>query len=234
MRLDLCVSKKENISRNKASELIKKGEVFVNAKQILKPSHDVCESDEIDVKNAILYVSRAGEKLAGFLSQFHVEIENKTCLDIGSSTGGFVQVLLQAGAKSVVAVDVGSKQLHESLQNHEKIKLHEQTDIRDFKSKERFDIVTCDVSFIAFKDVVSSIDRLACDKIIILFKPQFEVGKGVKRNKKGVVCDKKATQKAMENFEQITKEKKWTLLEKKDSILKGKEGNLESFYAFRK
>ncbi|PID47294.1 MAG: TlyA family rRNA (cytidine-2'-O)-methyltransferase [Proteobacteria bacterium] len=172
--------------------------------------------------------------MAGFLGEFHLSVKNKICLDIGSSTGGFVQVLLENGAKKVVAVDVGSGQLHANLRDDEKIELHEQTDIRDFTSKDRFDLITCDVSFIAFKDVVDSIDKLANDEIIILFKPQFEVGKEAKRDKKGVVCDKRAIQKAREDFEKIATQKGWKLLSKKPSKFKGKQGNLESFYAFAK
>ncbi len=234
MRIDLYISKLENISRNKAHELIKKGEVFVNDICILKPSFIVSEDDKILIKQNTRYVSRAGEKLAGFLNEFDLHIKDKTCLDIGSSTGGFVQVLLNHEAKKVVAVDVGSNQLHESLRDNEKIELHERTDIRNFTSENSFNIVTCDVSFIAFKDVIESIDKLASDKIIILFKPQFEVGKEIKRDKKGVVCDKVAINKAMDNFERLAAKKNWTLIEKKNSTIKGKEGNLESFYVFEK
>ncbi|MBS9778948.1 MAG: TlyA family RNA methyltransferase [Campylobacteraceae bacterium] len=233
MRLDLHVSSLKNISRNKASELIKKGEVFVNKKCILKPSFLIEEKDKIDIKNAEVYVSRAGEKLAGFLREYNLDIQNKTCLDIGSSTGGFVQVLLQNGAQKVVAVDVGSEQLHVDLKSSPKVELHEQTDIREFDTKEDFDIITCDVSFIAFKDIVKSIDKFAKKDIIILFKPQFEVGRGVKRNKKGVVCDKKAVANAVNEFLTLAR-KYWELEYFADSTLRGKEGNLESFYAFKK
>ncbi len=234
MRLDLYVSKLENISRNKASELIKNAKVFVDNKCISKPSFEVCDTNTVEVKEGIKYVSRAGEKLDGFLASFPLEIKDKTCLDIGSSTGGFVQVLLQNGAKKVVGVDVGKNQLHDTLRDDEKIELYEQTDIRSFVFDIKFDIITCDVSFIAFKDIAKSIDMLSNDKIIILFKPQFEVGKGIKRDKKGVVCDQKAIQNAMDDFESLAQSFGWVLLDKKTSILKGKEGNLESFYAFEK
>ncbi len=232
MRLDLYVSKLENISRNKASELIKNSCVFVNEKLVLKPSFDV-NDEQVRLKETKFYLSRAGEKLAGFLDGFDADIKGKTCLDIGSSTGGFVQVLLECGAKKVVAVDVGSEQLHQSLRLDERVELYEQTDIRSFTSSERYELVTCDISFISFKDVFESIDKFASRYIIILFKPQFEVGRGVKRNKKGVVCDKTAVQKAQRDFEALSFTR-WELLKKENSKLRGKEGNEEVFYAFTK
>ncbi len=233
MRLDVKVGKILNISRNKASELIKKGFVEVDGKSILKPSF-LFDEQNLHVKKENIFVSRAGEKLNGFLEDFSLSVKDKTCLDVGSSTGGFVQVLLQYGAKKVVAVDVGSEQLHVSLRQNEKVELYEKTDIRDFTCKESFDIVTCDVSFISFKDISFAIDSFAKEYIIILFKPQFEVGRGVKRDKKGVVSDKKAVQNAREKFEKEALSLGWILEKKADSKLKGKEGNLESFYAFRK
>ncbi len=233
MRLDLKISKLKNISRNKASELIKKGEVFVNEKPILKPSWLVDENDILFVKKNIQYVSRAGEKLAGLLNEFKIDIKDKNCLDIGSSTGGFTQVLLSFEPKNIVCVDVGDNQLHKSLRKESKITLYEKTDIRNFTSQMSFDIITCDVSFIALKDIIEHINNLSNGIIIILFKPQFEVGKEIKRDKKGVLCDQKAINNAHENFKKLAC-KYWKLLYFSDSILKGKEGNLESFYVFEK
>ncbi len=232
MRLDLYLSEIKNISRNKASELIKGGFVLVDGKVVKKPSF-VVDIQEITLNKKDFYVSRAGEKLAGFLKNYKLDIKNKICLDIGSSTGGFVQVLLEHGAREVVAVDVGKEQLHKSLRTNPKIKLHEQTDIRDFVFDGRADLITCDVSFISFKDVFDSIDKFASKHIIILFKPQFEVGREVKRNSNGVVCDDKAIQKAMDEFERLALTR-WDLLNKQASQVKGKEGNLESFYVFAK
>lgn len=234
MRLDLHVSKILNISRNKSSELIKKGEVFVNTKCIKKPSFFVEENDEININSKPLHVSRAGEKLAKFLDEYPLLIENRTCLDIGSSTGGFVEVLLRYYPKNITAVDVGTNQLHVSLRDEEKIILHEQTDIRDFTCNAQFDIITCDVSFISFKDIAKYIDNFAKEDIIILFKPQFEVGKNIKRDRKGVVKDRQAIENAMSEFEYLAQKIGWNMLTKIDSRLSGKEGNLERFYAFKK
>jgi len=221
-------------SRNKAQELIKSSQVFIDGKIIKKPSFAVVESMKIEVLDFKQYVSRAGHKLIAFLkSQDIIEVNGKVCLDIGSSTGGFVQVLLQEGAKKVVAVDVGTNQLHESLKKYKNLVVFEQTDIRKFETEERFDIVTCDVSFIGVEQIFACIDKLAKEYIVILFKPQFEVGNYVKRDKKGIVKDNFAIQKAKQKFEAIAQEK-WDFIFSKRSELKGKEGSIETFYCFRK
>ena len=220
-------------SRNKAKELIKNKKVKVNGVVVDKPSFEV-EDVEIEILQDIVYVSRAGYKLEGFLNSYNMDIKDKECLDIGSSTGGFVEVLLQKGAKSVTAVDVGSDQLHESLREDKRINLFENTNIKDFKPDKTFQVVTCDVSFTRIENIASDIDRLCKEDIIILFKPQFEVGKNVKRDKKGVVKDKKAIKRAEEAFESLAFKLGWKLMKKEESSLKGKDGNVEIFYHFKK
>lgn len=235
MRLDVYLFERGFAqSRNKAAEMIKNGQVFVGQKCVTKSSFEVEDKDEIVVTGEKNYVSRAGKKLEGFLLENSFDIKNKICLDIGSSTGGFVQVLLENGAKKVVGVDVGSNQLHSTLRANDKVSLFEQTDIRDFKSNDTFDLVTCDVSFIGIENILTSIDRLAYKSILILFKPQFQVGREIKRTKKGVVKDAKIIQKVMQDFEAITFSLGWELIKKTDSILRGKEGNIETFYYFEK
>jgi len=222
-------------SRNKAGEMIKNREVIVDGSIITKASFKVDENNSIEVEKKTQYVGRAGNKLKGFLQGFRaLHVEGLNCLDIGSSTGGFVQVLLEEGAKSVSAVDVGSEQLHVSLRDDKRIKLYEQTDIREFKSDELFDLVTCDVSFIGIEQIIEEIDRLSKDKILILFKPQFEVGVGVKRTAKGVVKDVSAIKRVKENFVAKCFTYGWELIDTQESILKGKEGNEETFYCFSK
>lgn len=236
MRLDAYIFEQRFAqSRNKASEMIKEGSVFVNGVSERKASTNITAKDMVVVEKISQYVSRSGLKLKGFLGEVaSLHVRDCTCLDIGSSTGGFVQVLLEEGAKSVSAVDVGSAQLHESLRGNPNIKLFENTDIRAFVSDELFDVVTCDVSFIGVAQILSDIDRLAKAKIIILFKPQFEVGKEVKRTTKGVVKDGAAIMRAQQKFEADTVKFGWKLIEKKESLLKGKEGNGETFYYFEK
>ncbi len=227
MRLDNYLFQNSHTqSRNKAQELIKSRQVLVNGKVISKPSFDVSEADKIEILNPKQYVGRAAYKLKTYLSeQDRVDVRDKECLDIGSSTGGFVQVLLEEGAKRVVAVDVGDGQLHKSLKNRENLEVFENTDIRNFEYNYRFDVVTCDVSFIGVEYILDHIDRFAKEYIIILFKPQFEVGNGVKRDKKGVIKDSFAIKKAKERFEALAQQR-WDMQDSKESHLKGKEGNV--------
>lgn len=220
-------------SRNKAKELIVQGKVLVDKELILKPSQDV-EDVEITILQDIVFVGRGGDKLHHFFKEVEVDIDGKDCLDIGSSTGGFIQVLLLNGAKSVVGVDVGSDQLHESLHSNPQVISVQKTDIRDYKSKEKFPIVSCDVSFVGIEHILDDIDRLSSDKIIILFKPQYEVGRDVKRDKKGVVKDQNAIRFAKTKFESACFKLGWELLEIRESSIKGKEGNVEIFYYFKK
>jgi len=222
-------------SRNKASEMIKNREVLVDGNVVTKSSFKISENSNVTVEEKIQYVGRAGNKLKGFLQDFRaLHVKGASCLDIGSSTGGFVQVLLEEGALHVSAVDVGSEQLHISLRDDKRIKLYEQTDIREFKSDEKFDLVTCDVSFIGIEQILDDINRLSKDKILILFKPQFEVGVGVKRTSKGVVKDEFAIKKVKDKFIASCFALGWELLSTQESILKGKEGNEETFYCFSK
>lgn len=222
-------------SRNKASEMIKAGSVFVNGVVERKSSVEVKENDEVTVEKTSHYVSRSGMKLKGFFGEIKsLHVKELSCLDIGSSTGGFVEVLLEEGAKSVTAVDVGSAQLHESLRDNASILVFENTDIRAFQPATTYDMVTCDVSFIGVAQILKDIDRLANKGIIILFKPQFEVGKEVKRTTKGVVKDASAILRAQQKFESECVSLGWNLVAKNDSLLKGKEGNAETFYYFEK
>lgn len=270
-----------------------------------------------------IYVGRGALKLKSFLAAYPLEVRGKNALDVGSSTGGFVQILLQNGVKSVTALDVGSSQLDDSLRADPRVKVAENTDVREFatgfqsqvsdgkfdgskqnlktqiepnlnpgksnfarqdgflgepskgafassnlrqagdKTDEanlacvnlapktqdaelnsgaaknvapKFDLITCDVSFISLKEILPSIDALAgenCD-IILLFKPQFEVGRNAKRNKKGVVTDAKAVREARAKFELAAANLGWVMRQTLECEVKGKEGNAEFFYAFNK
>lgn len=258
MRYDIFVSKKLEISRNKALELIENKQIMLN-QGFFKPAFDInmyClslkgENDKQELTQSELltskllnlellsdvYVSRAAFKLGAFLKQMKLDIRAKSCLDIGSSTGGFVQVLLENEVKDVLAIDVGAGQLHKSLSSNSRVKSLENTDLRDFaKSYEgkKFELITCDVSFISLLHLLTSIDMLAKDCIILLFKPQFEVGKQAKRDKRGVLKDEKAVSLARKNFEKACMQLGWLLQASKKSDLKGKEGNVEYFYLYSK
>jgi len=235
MRLDSYVFEKGFAqSRNKAAELIKEGSVWVNGKVERKNAAEISEVDTVEVEKISQYVSRAGLKLRGFINEITLHVKGCDVLDIGSSTGGFVQVWLEEDAKSVTAVDVGSEQLHPTLRDDARIILHEKSDIRLFMPKISYDVVSCDVSFIGIGALIEHIDRLARRDIIILFKPQFEVGKDVKRTTKGVVKDGSAIIRAHHQFEASATTLGWHLEEKKESLIKGKEGNVETFYYFTK
>ncbi|ARR00736.1 TlyA family RNA methyltransferase [Campylobacter porcelli] len=233
MRADLAVANSLNISRNQAAQLIYDGSVLVNSKPINKPSQEISVDDVIEAQTQI-YVSRAALKLAGFLDEIKLDLSGKIALDIGSSTGGFVQILLEKGIGQITALDVGTMQLSPNLRDDSRVIVQENTDIREFVSVDKFDIITADVSFISLLHIITHIDRLALSDIILLFKPQFEVGKSAKRTKNGVVKDEKAIDKAMVKFQSECLALGWKLIKKSESKIKGKEGNIELFYYFKK
>jgi len=235
MRLDNFLVKKEFFeSRNRAQEAIKKGLVLVNNKVVKKPSYKVGNGN-VEVKSSKFYVSRAAKKLEEYLKEYNLPVEGARALDIGSSTGGFTQILLENGAKSVDCVDVGKEQLHSSLRKDSRVSVFEQTDIRDFNSTP-YDLIVSDVSFISLLKIIDSIDRLIKKEgvVTLLFKPQFEVGLGVKRDSKGVVLDNGAIKSAKNNFLNATKVLNWDLIDTRESRVSGKEGNVEYFYTFKK
>ncbi|WP_193215687.1 23S rRNA (cytidine-2'-O)-methyltransferase TlyA [Aliarcobacter butzleri] len=236
MRLDMYLTTNFNIqSRNKATELIKSNKVKCDGEIITKPSFNVLDFHKIELLEDDFYVSRAAYKLKFFLQELkNFDLKDKNALDIGSSTGGFTQILLENEIKKVTCVDVGTNQLHERIKYNDKINFFENTDIRNFESDGIFDIVTCDVSFISILNIIDAINTLASKDIIILFKPQFEVGSNVKRDKKGIVKDNNAIQKARDNFLNKTNILNWTLKYSNISKLQGKDGNVEEFFYFSK
>ena len=220
-------------SRNRALDAIKRGKVFINGK-VAKPATKCDKDSHIDIDQEKFYVSRAAKKLELFLEAYPLDLQDKHALDIGSSTGGFVQILLEHNVDAVTAVDVGSNQLHHSLRDNPKVRLFEEMDIRAFQSDRLFDIVTCDVSFISILQIIDAIHRLATADMILLFKPQFEVGRGIKRDSKGVVIDQQAIQEATQRFEAKTRALGWELCYSTPSKLAGKSGNIERVYHFKK
>lgn len=222
-------------SRNRANEAIKAKKVKVDGK-VAKASAKIDENSVVDVEDEKFYVSRAARKLENFLIEYPMDFQDKRALDIGSSTGGFAQIVLENGVGSLSCVDVGKDQLHISLRPEERLSLYEETDIRDFQSKEAFDLITCDVSFISILQITDAIDRLSANgtDIVILYKPQFEVGKDVKRDSKGVVQDLDAIARRKEDFESTVESLGWEEKYQAFSQVRGKEGNQEYLYHFVK
>ena len=234
MRLDKYLVKKGYFeSRNRALDAIKRGKVFVNGQEA-KASMKCDENSSISIDQEKFYVSRAAKKLELFLEEYPINLDGKRAIDVGSSTGGFVQILLENSVESVTCVDVGKNQLHRSLREDSRVSIFEETDIRLFETTKAFDILTCDVSFISILHIVEAIDRLSKDEMILLFKPQFEVGRSVKRDSRGVVVDKEAIVEAKERFETKAQELKWELVYQTTSKLTGRLGNVEYVYYFKK
>lgn len=243
MRYDLFVAEKLGISRNKAAELIENKGVCLN-ENFYKASFDIenlCKN-ETSLNTKVLnlrlideiFVSRGALKLKGFLQDKNIKIKGAKCLDIGAAAGGFTQILLEKGALKVLALDVGRNQLDIKLKNDARVENIEQRDIKNFKSAEKFDIITCDLSFISLKKMLCHIDKFAKCWIILLFKPQFEVGLHAKRDKNGVVKDEKAINIAKIDFEKECEALKWRKIANEASKIAGKEGNVEYFYLYKK
>ena len=235
MRLDQYLAEQCGVqSRNKAQELVKAGKVRVAGSVVTKPSHKVGEGEAVEIEQTEMYVSRAAQKLKGFLPKLPFTPEGMDALDIGASTGGFTQVLLEAGANRVDAVDVGSDQLHPLLRGDARVRSFERTDIREFDPGRCYELVVSDVSFISLLHILDAVDRLASEWIILLFKPQFEVGRDAKRDRNGVLKDDKAVVRAMLAFEDACTVRGWEQIATEESKLAGKEGNVEYCYCFKK
>lgn len=183
-------------SRTKAQALVMSGIVLVNEQKVLKPSQEFLPTETIRLKGQseeTKYVGRGGLKLEKALNEFQIRPSEYICLDVGASTGGFTDCLLQNGAKKVVTVDVGTNQLVWKLRNDERVEARENVNARyltpeDFS--EKFDLIVMDVSFISVTKILTALKDLLAEngKIIVLIKPQFEVGKG-EVGKGGIVKD---------------------------------------------
>ena len=168
-------------SRNKAQYEIKNENVLVNKKTITKASFDVSDNDSIEILSdtTLKYVSKGGLKLERALDYFMINPSNLSCLDIGSSTGGFTDCLLKRGAKEVYAVDTGTNQLHESLRSNEKIHLYENTNFlkMDLDILKDIKLITIDVSFTKVEPILERVIKSFKDvTVVFLIKPQFELG----------------------------------------------------------
>ncbi len=230
MRADVfLVEKGFAKTRARAEELIKRGLVMVDGQVLIKKNKDIKNSQKVEVIGTLLYVSRGGDKLAGALLQLSLSVKDCICLDIGSSTGGFTDCLLQAGAKEVFAVDVGSAQFDATLASDPRVHLFEKMDIRDFRAEEVFDCIVGDISFISWEKVIDDVVRLSQPRtqILLLIKPQFEVGKEF--NKNGIVTDEAQHALVCEKNVKLFEEKGFKDVKIIPSDLLGGDGNKEFF-----
>ena len=220
-------------TRSQADNFIRLGYVFLNKKIVQKSGTMVSDSDEIKLEKKETYVSRAGLKLASVAEYFHLNFQDKTVLDIGSSTGGFTDYSLRHGAKKVFAVDVGTDQLHPSLRPNPKIVLYEKTDIRDFYADEAIDIIVGDVSFISLREILPHVAENLMNTntiLVAMVKPQFEAGRH--QVNKGIIKNDKVRRQILSDFEDWAR-KYFVILDKKDSEVAGSKGNLERFYKLK-
>ena len=232
-RLDILLTERGLLdSRQKAQATIMAGEVFVNGQRVDKPGTAVANDAEIEVRgNALRYVSRGGLKLEKAMQTFPLDLRGKICADIGASTGGFTDCMLQNGAKKVYAVDVGYGQLDWKLRNDERVVCMERTNARYLTREEipdELDFASIDVSFISLKLIFPALYGLLREggEIACLIKPQFEAGRE-KVGKKGVVRDPAVHLEVLEAFLRHAKENHFTVLGITYSPIRGPEGNIE-------
>jgi 23S rRNA (cytidine1920-2'-O)/16S rRNA (cytidine1409-2'-O)-methyltransferase len=232
-RLDVVLFEKGLVeSRSKAQALVMAGTVSVNGKKITKAGTQVNEDDLIEIEKQNPYVSRGGLKLESVLNLFEIDFTDKVCIDIGASTGGFTDCMLQHGAKKVYAVDVGTAQLHYKLRNDKRVVNIENVNFRYFDKsllKDDIDIITIDVSFISLDKILPLASQIIKEQgiIVAMIKPQFELEPN--EVKKGVVRDESLRQKAINKIKDCAVGLDLKILKEQDSGLKGPKGNLEHF-----
>lgn len=233
MRFDLAITEMfSEISRSRAAQRIKNGDFTVNGRLIKKPSHTIHEGDRIEEsRNSIPFVSRGGLKLEAALERFSVSVQDQVCMDVGASTGGFTQCLLNHGAKLVYAIDVGDCQLSDSLRTNPQIQVMENRDIRSIQLEEidvRPKIIVADVSFISIRKIWADIVRLSDQgaRFLLLFKPQFETEKKA-LSKNGIVRNPKVVLQSLRKLIFELEADHYYLQGIIPSPIKGKKGNFE-------
>jgi 23S rRNA (cytidine1920-2'-O)/16S rRNA (cytidine1409-2'-O)-methyltransferase len=239
IRLDqFLVEKNFAETRQKAQWLIRSGNVFVNDSIEDKPSTPTGPNANIRIKEKLPYVSRGGLKLVAAITTFNIQVKDKIALDIGASTGGFTDCLLQNGAAKVYAVDVGYGQLALQLRNNPKVTVMEKINARYLKPSDlpvQPNIVTIDVSFISLDKILPAVSEIIASnsEVIALIKPQFEAG--IKNVKKGVVKDPEIHKQVIEKIKECAnKNNLCPQAEPIESPLLGPEGNKEFLLYMRK
>ena len=239
-RLDVAVFEQGYAeSREKAKAIIMAGLVYVNNQKADKAGFELKEGDVLEVRGkALKYVSRGGLKLEKAMQEFPITLDGKICMDVGASTGGFTDCMLQNGAVKVYAVDVGYGQFAWKLRQDERVICMEKTNIRYVKPEDiadRLDFASVDVSFISLTKVLGPARELLNDngEMVCLIKPQFEAGRE-KVGKKGVVRDKAVHEEVINKVIDFAVEIGFHILNLEYSPIKGPEGNIEYLVYIRK
>lgn len=231
-RIDAILVKRGYFStRQKAKYAIENRNVLVDDTDIQKASKLVEQDCKIEIKGEVLpFVSRGGLKLAKAINVFSIVLKDKVCMDIGASTGGFTDCMLQKGAKKVYAIDVGHDQLDEKLKQKENVINKEGTNIKDVEVQEfeKIDFISIDVSFISLTQVLEKAYQLLTPvgECVILIKPQFEAGKEY-LTKTGVVKDKKIQARVIEKILLYSHSLQFCIKQIDYSPIKGPAGNIE-------
>ncbi|MGC8855796.1 MAG: TlyA family RNA methyltransferase [Anaerolineae bacterium] len=216
-------------SRTKAQALIMAGQVRVDGDLVLKPATAVSTGSGIRVESGPRYVSRGGEKLEAALSAFHLNVSGRICADVGASTGGFTDCLLQHGAVRVYAIDVGKGILHWKLRNDPRVVLFEETNARHLKQlPEPVSLVTIDASFISLKVLLPVVQHWLQDgEVIALIKPQFEAGRREVARGKGVIRDSEIHRQVLNDVLTFAQTQGWQVQGLIRSPILGPKGNTE-------
>lgn len=218
-------------SRTRAQTSIAAGAVTVNGIVCMKAAQKVAETDNIILTEALPFVGRGGYKLSCALAEWKLCLNGLQCLDIGASTGGFTDCMLQNGAKSVLAVDVGHDQLVQQLRDDPRVIVREGTDLRQLAPDAEglpADFAACDVSFISLKQIIPVLPALLTDtaEAVLLVKPQFEAGRQA-LNKHGVVRDEKIRRRVLADISDFAAEYGFQPLHSCESPIAGGSGNIE-------
>lgn len=219
-------------SRERAQDLIAKGLVYINATPARKPAQKVASADQIEVRGeSCPYVSRGGFKLEKALQAFNVSVQGKTCIDVGASTGGFTDVLLQNGAQKVYAVDVGVAQLDPKIEGDARVVQMEQINARTLTAQmfePRPQIAVMDVSFISIEKILPALRAVLGEngRLISLIKPQFEAGRSA-LGKKGVIRKAEIHEQVLLTLCQNASQLGWRLRAIDYSPISGTQGNIE-------
>lgn len=245
MRLDNFLVEQKGIkSRSWAKKLIQDQKVLVNDVPAKKAGLEISDQDKVELLEDFKYVSRAGYKLEKALSEFDIKVADRICLDVGASTGGFTDCLLQNGAKHVYGVDVGEGQMDPKIKSDERVTCIEKVNARMLDDLIRTkllapfnplpELVVADLSFISLTLVLKAVANAVVKnaEFVVLVKPQFELGQDF-LNKKGIVSDNRVRIKALEKIKTFCLENDWQVLNSTQSPIKGGDGNVEYILHFK-